>query len=214
MSLTVLGPDIPSYERRRAWALIPIKDRARCKTRLAAALSPAARLDLVRSMLGAVLAAACRARSIHRVIVISPERDRVPQHIPVLADTGHSLNGALTQAHSLLRELGRIDVAILPADLPNISADEIDALVQAARGGGLAIAPDAAGAGTNALCLTQAVPFRFQFGPHSRQAHLEEARRLGLDTQVIHRPGLAFDVDSPADLDTLEARSWDTHLRA
>jgi 2-phospho-L-lactate guanylyltransferase len=198
----------------RTWALIPIKDRERCKTRLAAALSPGARLDLVRSMLSAVLAAACRAKSIHRVIVISPERDRVPPHIPVLADTGRSLNGALIQAHSLLRELGRIDVVVLPADLPNISAAEIDALVQAGRRGGCAIAPDTTGAGTNALCLTEAVPFRFQFGPHSCQAHLEEARRLGLDVQMIHRPGLAFDVDSPADLDTLEARSWDTHLWA
>lgn len=201
-------PGIPLHERRRACALIPVKDRARCKTRLASVLSPVERLRLVRSMLDAVIVAASMAKSIQQVIVISPERDRVPPHIPVLADAGDSLNGALAQAHAMVRELGGMDVVILPADLPNIRAAEIDGLVHAGRLGGCAIAPDAAGTGTNALCLTAAAPFRFQFGPLSRQAHLEEARRLGLRTQLIQRPGLAFDVDSPADLDLLEELSW------
>ena len=54
MSLTVLG-DLT--RRRGACALIAIKERARCKTRLADVLAPPERIDLVRSMLTAVLAA-------------------------------------------------------------------------------------------------------------------------------------------------------------
>lgn len=211
MSLTVLG-DLT--RRRGACALIAIKERARCKTRLADVLAPTQRMDLVRSMLTAVLAAAGNAQTVHQVIVISPERDTVPAEIPVLADTGESLNTALIQAHAVLRELGCQEVVVLPADLPMITAAEIDDLVRAGRAGGFAMATDAAGIGTNALCLVGAPPFRFQFGPESRRLHLQEAQRLGSTPQVLHLPGLEFDVDSPADLDLLDGQQWLTRLRA
>ena len=211
MSLTVLGN---LARRRGACALIAIKERARCKTRLADVLAPPARLDLVRSMLNAVLKAAGNAQTVHQVIVISPERDTVPAEIPVLADTGESLNSALMQAHTVLRELGCHEVVVLPADLPMITAAEIDELVRAGRTGGFALASDAPGIGTNALCLVSTQPFRFQFGPDSRRLHLQEARLLGASPQELQLPGLEFDVDSPTDLEQLDGQPWLTRLRA
>jgi 2-phospho-L-lactate/phosphoenolpyruvate guanylyltransferase len=211
MSLTVLGN---LARRRGACALIAIKERVRCKTRLADALTPAARLDLVRSMLTAVLEAAGNAQTVHQVIVISPERDTVPAEIPVLADTGESLNSALIQAHTVLREFGCHEVVVLPADLPMITSTEIDELVRAGRDGGFALASDAAGIGTNALCLVSTQPFRFQFGSDSRRLHLQEAQLLGATPRELHLPGLEFDVDSPADLEQLDGQPWLTRLRA
>ncbi len=214
MSLIMLGDLRRRLDQRRgACALIAIKERLRCKTRLAEALAPAARVELVRSMLAAVLSAAGGARTVRQVIVVSPQRDSVPAHVPVLADTGESLNGALTQAHRVLREFGCREVVILPADLPNISAADIDALVHAGRRAGFAIAPDTAGLGTNALCLVSPHPFRFQFGLRSLQLHLEEARCAGLNPQVVRLPGLAFDVDSPADLNRLDQQRWRARLQ-
>ncbi|HEX4675523.1 MAG TPA: 2-phospho-L-lactate guanylyltransferase [Steroidobacteraceae bacterium] len=211
MSLTVLG-DLT--RRRGACALIAIKERARCKTRLADVLRPPERIDLVRSMLTAVLAAAGNAQTVHQVIVISPERDTVPAEIPVLADTGESLNTALVQAHTMVREFGCHEIVVLPADLPLITSAEIDELVRAARAGGFAMATDAAGVGTNALCLMSTQPFRFQFGPDSRRLHLQEAQRLGSSPQEVHLAGLEFDVDSSADLRLLDGQKWLTRLRA
>jgi 2-phospho-L-lactate guanylyltransferase len=211
MSLTVLG-DLT--RRRGACALIAIKERARCKTRLADVLRPPERIDLVRSMLTAVLEAAGNAQTVHQVIVISPERDTVPAEIPVLADTGESLNTALVQAHTLVREFGCHEIVVLPADLPLVTSAEIDELVRAARAGGFAMATDAAGVGTNALCLMSTQPFRFQFGPDSRRLHLQEAQRLGSSPQLVHLAGLEFDVDSSADLGLLDGQKWLTRLRA
>ncbi|HEY0340272.1 MAG TPA: 2-phospho-L-lactate guanylyltransferase [Steroidobacteraceae bacterium] len=211
MSLTVLG-DLT--RRRGACALIAVKERSRCKTRLADVLTPPERLDLVRSMLSAVLAAAENAQTVHQVIVISPERDTVPAAIPVLADTGDSLNEALTQAHTLVREFGCQEFVVLPADLPLITSAEIDELVRAGRAGGFAMATDAAGVGTNALCLNSIQPFHFQFGPDSRHLHLLEARRMGASPQMVQLAGLEFDVDSPTDLDLLEGQKWLPRLRA
>jgi 2-phospho-L-lactate guanylyltransferase len=215
MSLTMLGDLTHRLDQRRgACALIAIKERLRCKTRLADALAPRARVQLVRSMLAAVLSAAGGARTVRHIIVVSPERDSVPAQIPVLADDGQCLNSALTQAHRVLREFGCREVVMLPADLPTITAAEIDALVRAGRAGGFAIAPDAAGVGTNALCLVSAHPFRFQFGADSQRLHLEEAERTGLSAQVVRLPGLEFDVDSPADLHRLLGQKWRARLQA
>ena len=204
-----------SLERRRgACALIAVKDRERCKTRLKESVDDATRVELVRSMLAAVLTATAAAQTVQQTIVVSPERDRIPAAVPVLADTGESLNAALAQAHRMLRDLGCHEVVVLPADLPQITAAEIDALVRAGRSGGFAIAPDAAGTGTNALCLASTQPFQFQFGPDSQRLHLAEAQRLGLTPQIVRLPGLAFDIDSPADLERLQEQQWRTRLRA
>ena len=215
MNLTTLDDPTRRLDQPRgACALIAIKERVRCKTRLSESLAPSARIHLVRSMLAAVLSAAGGAQTVRQVIVVSPERDSVPAEIPVLADTGEGLNSALTQAHQVLRKFGCREVVILPADLPDITASEIDSLVRAGRSGGFAIAPDAAGEGTNALCLVSPLPFRFQFGAHSRRLHLEEAVRTGLSPQVVRLPGLEFDVDSPADLNRLDEQRWLARLRA
>ena len=216
MSLTMLGDLTHRLEQRHGvCVLIAIKERLHCKTRLVEALPTRARVQLVRSMLAAVLSAARSAQTVRQIIVVSPERDTVPVEIPVLADSGKCLNSALTQAHRVLREFGCREFVILPADLPNITATEIDALVRAGRRGGFAIAPDAAGVGTNALCLVSAHPFRFRFGSGSQQLHLEEVQRTGLSPQVVHLPGLEFDVDSPADLHRLLGQQrWLARLQA
>ena len=149
-----------------------------------------------------------------QVIVLSPERDTVSAQIPVFADRGEGLNTALTHALQALHKFGCREVLILPADLPAVSAADIDALVQAGRSGGISIAPDAADTGTNALCLASAHPFRFQFGPDSKRLHVEEAQRLGLNPQVVRLPGLEFDVDLPTDLQRLEEQTWSVRRQA
>jgi 2-phospho-L-lactate guanylyltransferase len=214
MSLTVLGDLTSRLDQRGTCVLIAIKERSRCKTRLADALAPAARAQLVREMLEAVLSAAHAAPTVRQIIVVSPERDSVSAHIPVLADTGEGLNSALTQAHRVLRDFGSREVVILPADLPTLVAADIDALVHAGRSGGFALAPDTAGTGTNALCLVSAQPFCFQFGPDSKRLHLREAQLRGLRPALVHLPGLEFDVDSPADLNRLDRQQWLARLQA
>jgi 2-phospho-L-lactate/phosphoenolpyruvate guanylyltransferase len=215
MSLTMLGRlTRRSSQQRGACALIAIKQRERCKTRLSEILAPTARLELVRSMLAAVLSATGAAAAVRQIVVVSPERDTVPADVPVIADTGEDLNSALTEAHRVLLEVGWREVVVLPADLPTITAADIDGLTQAGRSGGFAIAPDTAGSGTNALYLAAAQPFRFQFGCGSQRLHLREAERMGLTPEVVRLPGLQFDVDSPADFVRLEGKPWLVRRRA
>jgi 2-phospho-L-lactate guanylyltransferase len=200
--------------RRGACALIAIKSRAHCKSRLAQILSPAARLQLVRAMLEAVLCAARGAQTLRQIVVVSPERDDVAAEIPVLADAGDGLNDSLSAAQLALQQFGCQEIVVLPADLPHVTAAEIDSLVRAGRDGGFAIAPDAAGVGTNALYLHSAEPFRFRFGPDSKRLHLEQAHNMGMSPRVVQLAGLEFDVDSPDDVHRLREQLWRTRLQA
>ena len=75
MTLTMLGDLTRRLDQRRgACALIAIKARARCKTRLSESLAPSARLQLVRSMLAAVLSAAAGAQIIKLAALRTPLR--------------------------------------------------------------------------------------------------------------------------------------------
>ena len=184
----------------QCWALVPVNTRALCKTRLAGRLAADSRLLLVRLMLERALTALRESRTVDRVAVVSPERDTVPADVPMLPDRGGGLNDALEAARQTLIERGARELVVLQGDLPLVTADDIDRLVESGRRSGFALATDAAGTGTNALFVTLTVPFRFQFGPGSRFLHMDEAARVGLQAQLLRADGFALDVDGPADL--------------
>lgn len=187
------------------WALVPVKRRSEAKGRLAGRLAPAERLALTRRMLAGAIAALGHSRRIDAVAFVSAERDTIPEEFPVLPDAGGGLNATLESARERLVERGASEIVVLAADLPLVTGVDIDALVEAGRPAGFALASDVAGRGTNALYLQARAPFRFQFGENSRARHLDEAARSGHPPVVVASASLAFDVDEPEDLDRLLA---------
>ena len=186
------------------WAVVAIKARAHCKQRLATALSATERVELVRRMLDHVLSTVAGCRAIDRVVVVSPERDRVPAELPVLVDAGTGLNEALDVARVEVRARGASELLILPADLPLLAVADLDLLIEAGRGTGVAIATDRTGLGTNGLYLGAALDFPFRFGTRSHVAHVAVARALGVEHETLRCAGFAFDVDTPHDVRRLQ----------
>ena len=180
-------------------AIIAVKRRSLGKSHLAGCLSAQERVELIRAMLERVLEAAQGAATIAETLVVSPERDTLAARIPLLIDGGAGLNEAFELARCALSERGVRRMLALPADLPGVRSEDLDALVRAA-GDGVAVAADRRGSGTNALVCPVHVPLTFHFGPDSRRLHVEEARKLGIEPVVVSRPGLDFDVDLPGDL--------------
>ncbi len=180
-------------------AIIAVKRRSLGKSHLADCLSAQARIELIRAMLDRVVEAAQGATTLTQVLVVSPERDRLAERIPLLIDGGTGLNEAFERARGVLRGRGVRRMLALPADLPGVCPADLDALVSAA-GDGVAIAADRRGSGTNALVYPVDLPLTFHFGLDSRRLHVEEARKLGIEPVIVSRPGLDFDVDLPADL--------------
>jgi 2-phospho-L-lactate guanylyltransferase len=125
----------------------------------------------------------------------------------VLPDAAAEMNASLSAALAVLQRRGVTRVAIVSADLPQLDAADVTALVQAGRVHGMSLAPDHTGQGTNAACLALPARFGFHFGPGSFLQHVAEARRLGMEPAHVTRDGLAFDIDEPADVLTLRARA-------
>lgn len=182
------------------WSLTAVRSYPTCKTRLSACLSPQRRIDLVSTMLHHVVAVLEQVRGIDRVAVVSPERNVLPETVLAVDDAGGGLNQALRAAAKEARRGGADRLVIVHGDLPLLKAEEVTALIEASRGCGLAIAPDRRDSGTNALCLPWPLRFTFEFGPESFPRYLAQMAAQGLSPAVVRLPGLAFDLDEPADL--------------
>lgn len=110
-------------------------------------------------------------------------------------DRGLELNAAIDAAR---RALSSETFAVLHADLPRLTAADCTDLLAVAATEGLAIAPDRHGIGTNAIAIADRRPFRFAFGKNSLALHRAQGGA------VVHRPGLALDIDTPDDLEFAE----------
>ena len=183
------------------YAIVPIKALSGAKSRLAGVLSPRERRTLALALLEDVLVALRGAPSVARTLVVT--RDAAALDLAfwfgaqTLLDTAHDLNGALTLAARHAAAYEASGALVLPGDLPLITAADIAALVAAPAPVVLAASSDG---GTNALLLRPPLALPFEFGPDSRARHRAAAERLGLSYAEVVTPGLALDVDTPADL--------------
>ncbi len=123
--------------------------------------------------------------------------------IRAVTDPLPGLNEALVEVFRTLPATHGI--LVISADLPLLQPADVAAVIRAGMRHSLVIAPSADAVGTNALLLPPTVAFQPVFGHASLAAHRLRARALGLRAVELHRPGLAFDLDTPADLAALRS---------
>ena len=185
--------------------IVPHRGLEAAKTRLAPSLSPDERIFLASQLLQRVLKVSREVAD--DVVVISPSRSLLevvePSGARLVVQRGMGLNSGLDQVRfdALVDDVETL--AVLHGDLPNLQRTDIETLLAALPGDGrpgVAIAPDRAGTGTNALVLRPPGVIRFRFGVGSFAKHLEEVERAGVPLVAVNRAGLAFDLDTPEDL--------------
>jgi 2-phospho-L-lactate guanylyltransferase len=185
-------------------ALVAVKGFERGKYRLAGVLTEAERHLLIQIMLDDVLDALRATPGIASINVLSSDVTVLPNDVERIVDPGTGLNAAIAHAARVLSNDGAHSMLYLPADLPLITVDDINALLVAAKDHDAVIAPDARHSGTNALLLTPPQLIEPQFGEQSFTAHVQAIRCSGSKAlQIVERPGLAHDIDMPADLHAL-----------
>ncbi len=184
--------------------IVPHRGLEAAKTRLAPSLDPEERVMLASQLLQRVLRVAREVCD--DVVVISPSRPLAEiveaSGARLVAQRGMGLNEGLEQARAEAMEHGIDTLLVLHGDLPNLRPEDIQTLWQALPddGAGVAIAPDRAGTGTNALALRPPDVIGFRFGVGSFAAHAAEIERARVPAVAVNRGGLAFDLDTPADL--------------
>ena len=181
----------------RAHVLVPVKRLDGAKSRLASALTPAEREQLVLEMLEHVVAEARRA-AVGPITIVSSEEVPVAG-VERFDDGGLPWNDALRNAMREAVEDEEVAV-LLSADLPRLRAEEVRQLVAATPARGVAIARAKDG-GTNAVSMRPPATLVTRFGETGSAAlHEQAALAAGLEAVVVDLDGLAFDVDTPEDL--------------
>jgi 2-phospho-L-lactate guanylyltransferase len=108
----------------------------------------------------------------------------------------------LTEAARAAERFGAEAVLSISSDLPLLEAEDLKAMCDAMATNTAVIASDRVGVGTNALlCPVRAVAYAYGEGSFARHTALMEGQDLRV--AAIQREGLAFDIDTPADLERL-----------
>lgn len=205
---------------RSTWAVLPVKDLAGAKQRLAGVLGAAERRDLFAAMLEDVLGALAASGGLAGVLVVT--RDPLAQDLAarygarvLLEEENRGHTAASTLGARRLARDGIATMVQLPADLPLLAPADVAALL-AGHGAAPAVtlAPSRDERGTNAVVCSPPDALPLRFGDDSFAAHLERARAMGIEPQIVRRPGLALDIDTPADLAALLRTPSHTRTRA
>jgi 2-phospho-L-lactate guanylyltransferase len=190
----------------RATAIVPVKRFSQAKQRLAKALSPQARQELCREMLGDVLEAIGESSYIERTVVVTREWDLPVVEVPWtgVSDKRRSTRSkAATLGVEAAVAEGAECVAMLPGDCPLLDPAELNGALRRAKPGRVAIIPDRHGSGTNGLIMSPPDAIEPAFGPGSRERHEKLARGFGHEVAIERLYSLSLDVDTYEDLTVL-----------
>ena len=189
------------------WAIVPIKPLRRGKSRLAGVLTDDERTFINYTMLGNTLKALKATPEVDHVLVVSRDPSALAlardYDAKTLQEDGSSdnLNMALRRAAVVAQIYAGQTVLVLPADLPLISPESIQALIRLSSNPPVVvIAPDRRHDGTNALLMSPVGLIDFQYGPGSFYRHMEQAHKYKVRVEVCELPELGLDLDIPEDL--------------
>lgn len=192
----------------RTIAILAARPPEEGKTRLASALDDGDRYRLNINMFRHVLNILFKTFGEADLLVITRSSDlrsvASDYGIISIAESGADLNAAFAQARAVAIERGADRLVTLSSDLPYLETGDIESLL--ATPGDVVIAPDRHGTGTNALMLSPPDAIDFLYGLDSCRRHIDAAMSRGRTPNLVSRPGLARDVDMPADLAELLAR--------
>lgn len=190
----------------------PIKGLHSGKSRLAHLMAEGARADLNRYLAERTLKTVAELAGISEVYVVSPDPEvgEIAGKFAAkfLLQKTDGLNPGLDQA---AREVPERRTVYLAADLPDLTVDDLEALISEME---IGISPDQFGRGTNALSVPTPRAIDFRFGADSFKAHCGAALKAGFRVSIIDRPGLAFDLDTEKDLERIKGWSSATNPRS
>lgn len=190
----------------RVIAVVPVKRLDRALMRLAGVLDAASRRALQEAMLADVLAACRACDRLSGTIVVTSDRDAariaadagavlVHDHVPP-----KGIDAAVSLGLDAAEGEGAETAVVLFADLPLLTASDLEALLDAEPRGPVTIAVSLDKTGTNALVLRPPSVMPPSLGPGSLARHEKRAADLGITMRAIDLPGLTIDVDTPDDL--------------
>ncbi len=150
-----------------------------------------------------VLATLAQTHSPSRIVVFTSSDVVRDMALPLGFDVVREacVAGHTEAVNLMVSELSPTSSQILSisADLPMLAPTEIDFVFQQAIWP-ITIIPSCDGDGTNGIAFTPPARINVEYGPGSFARHLSKVMAAGFPSAVLNVPGIAFDIDTPADL--------------
>ena len=198
--------------------LVPIKNTASAKQRLASVLEQSERTQLAQAMLHDVLATLRDWENRPTVGIVTSD----PYATELAAGYGFEVipdpdnpgeTGAIEMATHWCVERGEDSTLVIPADIPLIQPWELEEIFKHSPAEGTVLVPAGDGRGTNAVFRRPADLFPLRFGNDSFKPHHAAAHVTGKPCVVLNLPGIAVDVDNSFDLQQLMSLPGDTRAQ-
>jgi len=205
---------------RDIWALIPVKETTRAKSRLGDAVPQHLRQGFALAMLEDVLAAVAAAEGLAGIIVVTldPQATSLARQYSARvmtegADQGHT--GAVRAAARILAAERKAGFLQMPLDIPTVTAKEITTLLSShPDGSGFTIAPSNDDHGSNGVLVSPPDLVPLTFGDDSFFPHLKTAQDHGIRPNVVRLPGFGLDIDRAEDFVRFAALRSNTRAQA
>jgi len=198
--------------------LVPVKNSASAKQRLAAILDQPSRTALAQAMLLDVLTTLHNWKNRPQVALVTGDpfaselaRNFGFEVIPDPDNPGET--GAIEMATRICVDRGVDSTLVIPGDIPLIQSWELEEILKHAPAEGSVLVPAGDGRGTNAAYRRPANLFPLRFGNDSFKPHRAAAQATGKPCIVLNLPGIAVDVDNPEDLQELLSHPGETHAQ-
>ena len=201
------------------WAVIPVKNLNEAKHRLESVLNPIQRRNLFAAMLEDVLATVMAVPEFEQVAVatICPTAAEIARRngasvLSTVQDEGQTK--AVARTASTLEENGIKHMLMLPGDVPLVTVEEIQTVLEVhGNAPTMTIVPARDEQGSNCIALSPPTAAPLRFGPNSYFPHLETARKMGLTLNTTKLPGIGLDIDTQDDLQELCEQPFQTRAQ-
>ena len=191
--------------KHKIWAVIPVKQFALAKGRLAPVLDADERATLARLMLEDVLDVMSSSRDVLAgtiVVTSDPDAAACAKRNGAMVVFDHADNGINAAVHFAIEHVAGADegLVVVPSDIPHITPGAIVAAARAIlpmRTMAIAASDDR---GTNLLACRPAGATPLHFGRGSFDLHCRLAAQAGITVHELRLPELSLDLDRPQDL--------------
>ena len=189
------------------WVIVPVKPLRRSKSKLNNILSDEDRAVLNLRMYENTLKVLSHLKIPHQVLVVSKDSSVLSlarsYNAKTLQEDGDSgLNLALKKAVQVVKTYGGQSVLILPADLPFITKEDLEGVMEFSMGFSyILISPDRKMSGTNILLISPPDLIEFSYGPGSFERHVRQAQTQNAHIEVRKFDNAELDIDSPEDFE-------------
>ncbi len=184
--------------------LIPVKNLSHSKQRLAEVLTQESRTELARAMLLDILETLSKWQGLPVSVVTGDSAATEMARnfdFDVIADSQNTgETDAIAMATAVCESRGAKSTLVIPGDVPLVEGSELGAILRSAPTEGSVLVPAADGRGTNAIWRRPCGLFPLRFGNDSFLPHHKKAVATQKPCVVMNFPGIALDIDSPADL--------------